>query len=717
MWTAPDPGFETGIPPVEPGGLGPAIDWAQVEQSIDALAAEVHALYDAAPFGSHILDAQGTYLEINARELSWLGYRREEIVGKKKLSDFLSAASQIVLQKYLAAWSQRSVLVDLELELVRRDGSRMPVGLNSAGFADGSGQSAARRGVMFDLRDHQQQKIDVLVANAAFDSVSGMCITDSEHVIQHVNQAFTDLTGYSAQEVIGQTPRLLSSGHHDATFYQHLWQTVHEQGRWQGEIWNKRKDGSFIIEWLSITAVFDAAGKVSNYIGSFLDITGVKTSEAELFRLAYYDPLTQLPNRRLLLDRLTQALAGARRNGQSGAVLFVDLDHFKTINDTCGHAAGDVVLVETARRLRTAVRAADSVARLGGDEFVVLLENLHPEAGAALAEAERVADKILLALGRAYLLGAQEFHCGASIGIELFVEGTCAADLIQHADLAMYHAKAGGRRQVRVFDAAMQVQLIGRTALENDLRHALERQQFELYFQPQVDLQGQIVAAEALLRWRHPERGLVAPAEFIALAEDTALIVSIGLWVLQAACAQLKAREAMPQARHLQLAVNVSARQYRQDDFLSTMRQVLRCSAIDPGKLVLEVTESMMLDVPDAIGKMTALKALGVRFSMDDFGTGYSSLASLTLLPLSELKIDQSFVRKLGTNPHDAIIVRATIALGQSLGLEVIAEGVETQQQRDMLAHKGCQRYQGYFFSKPVPVAEFDALLQPLASC
>ena len=688
------------------------MDVTRVAEKLSTLEDEIHHLYEHVPFGSHALDAHGIYLHINSLELSWLGYSREEIVGKRKFIDFLTPASQQLLRKYLPAPGLNNVIADLELELVRRDGTSMPFALNSVGFTDAAGKLLKRRAVMFDMRESRQNKINQLVAATAFESLSGMLITDNNQIILQVNHAFTELTGYSAKEAVGQTPRLLHSGHQDEAFYQAMWAALKQQGRWQGEIWNKHKDGVIFPEWLSISSVVDAAGAVTHYIGSFVDITASKADQAKLLQLAYFDPLTQLPNRRLLLDRMTQALAACKRNGLYGAILYVDLDHFKVINDTRGHESGDVVLVEAARRMRAAVRAGDSVARLGGDEFVVLLDGLEAQALESAAQARYVAEKILASLAQPYQLGTFNFHCTASIGMELFVDAVSASDLLQHADLAMYKSKAGGRNKLCFFDPAMQVQVTALAALENDLRRALDLHQFRLFYQPQVDLQGQVVSAEALLRWQHPERGLVSPGEFMALAEETDLIVPIGLWVLQTACAQLKAWESMPVTRHLRLAVNVSARQYRQDNFLVTVQQALSTSAIDPTKLILEVTESMMLDVPDAIGKMNALKTLGVSFSMDDFGTGYSSLASLMKLPLSELKIDQSFVGQLGVDASAAVIVRATIAMGQALGLEVIAEGVETQVQRDMLMQKGCSRFQGYLFSRPVPIAEFEALLQ-----
>lgn len=702
-------------PPPDLPDVGHGVDATRVDEKFNALEYEIQHLYEHVPFGSHVLDAQGTYLQINSLELSWLGYSREEIIGQKKLADFLTPASHNVLREHLLSPDLSILITNLELELVRRDGTTMPVLLNSTGYADANGTLLKCRAVMFDQREARQNKIRQLIAATAFESLSGMCITDSQQVILQVNQAFTDITGYSAQEAVGQTPRLLSSGRHDAAYYQVMLSDLQKYGRWQGEIWNKHKDGTLFPEWLCISTVVDDTGAVTHYIGSFYDITASKTAEAQLTQLAYFDPLTQLPNRRLLLDRLTQALVVSKRTGLYGAIMFVDLDHFKSINDTRGHEAGDVVLVEVAQRLRAVIRAGDSVARLGGDEFVVMLDGLDMQALESAALAQVVANKILTSLAQPYQVQDFKFHCSASLGIALFVDAVSAIDLLQQADLAMYQSKASGRNQLRFFDADMQTRVMRRASLEDGLRRALHLHQFRLFFQPQVNLQSHVVAAEALLRWQHPTRGLVSPGEFIGLAEETDLIIPIGLWVLQTACAQLKAWEHKPETRNLQLAVNVSAHQYRQANFATSVQETLYASAIDPTKLVLEVTESMMLDVPNAIGKMNVLKALGVSFSMDDFGTGYSSLASLMKLPLSELKIDQSFVGQLGVEDSAGVIVRATIAMGQALGLEVIAEGVETQAQLALLINKGCQRFQGYLFSRPVPIEAFEALLQHAA--
>lgn len=392
--------------------------------------------------------------------------------------------------------------------------------------------------------------------------------------------------------------------------------------------------------------------------------------------------------------------------------MFIDLDHFKLINDTRGHEAGDLLLIEMARRLCNAVRESDSVARLGGDEFVVLLENLDAGFAESAAQAKLVGEKILLLLDQPYTVNGYELHCTASIGVELFLGAGSAADLLLHADLAMYQAKSAGRNAVSFFNSNLQIAVNSRGAMKIDLRRALSQDQFDLHFQPQVNLQGRIVGAEALLRWQTAERGQVPPAAFIPLAEESGLIVPIGLWVLKTACARLKAWESNPLACDLQLAVNVSAQQFRQDDFVASVQRALRDSAVNPALLDLEITESTVLDVDDAIAKMHALRKLGVKFSMDDFGTGHSSLSSLARLPLSQLKIDQSFVGNLGVQPTASIIVQAIIAMANALDMTVIAEGVETASQRAILKQHGVEVFQGYFFSRPLPIESFEQMLR-----
>ena len=406
--------------------------------------------------------------------------------------------------------------------------------------------------------------------------------------------------------------------------------------------------------------------------------------------------------------------ACSRRSGRYGALLFLDLDNFKTLNDTRGHDVGDLLLIEIAQRLNASVREGDTVGRLGGDEFVLMLEDLSEDVEEAILQAGMVGVKVREAIALPYLLKGIEFTCTTSIGASLFGNHDASADdLLKHADLAMYHAKKSGRNALCFFDPDMQAKLVEHSALENDLRHALERRQLRLHYQIQVDSARRAIGAEALLRWEHPGRSLVTPAEFIPLAEETGLIVPIGLWVLQTACARIRDWSANPATRDLQLAINVSARQFRQSDFVEQVQQALSATGINPARLKIELTESMVLDnVSDTITKMHALKALGVSFSMDDFGTGHSSLSYLKQLPLDQLKIDQSFVRDLATDPNDAAIVRAIITLGQTFGLNVIAEGVETEAQREFLELNGCHAFQGYLFSRPLPPEAFEKFLE-----
>lgn len=577
----------------------------------------------------------------------------------------------------------------------------------------GSMLIVAASAVVLYLRESQKAEADLRVAATAFESQQGMLITDDRNVILRINRAFTDITGYTAEEAVGRTPHMLSSGRHDAAFYAAMWATVQRTGSWQGEVWNRRKNGEVYPQWLSITAVKGAAGDITHYVGALNDITLRKAAEEEIKYLAFYDFLTHLPNRRLLLDRLQQTLATNARSGRKGALLFIDLDNFKDLNDTLGHNQGDLLLQQAAQRLIICVREGDTVARLGGDEFVVMLDDLSENAQEAATQAEIVGEKILEALNQPYMLADREYQSTSSIGITLFRDHQENMDeLLKQADLAMYQAKAAGRNGLRFFDPAMQAAVTARAALEADLRQGVLKDQFLLYYQPQVDGEGRLTGAEALVRWQHPQRGLVSPAEFIPAAEESGLILPLGHWVLETACTQLVAWGARTEMAHLNLAVNISARQFHHPDFVDQALAVLDRTGADPQKLKLELTESLLLDdVEDIIAKMTALKARGVGFSLDDFGTGYSSLSYLKRLPLNQLKIDRSFVRDVLTDPNGAAIARTIVALGQSLGLAVIAEGVETEEQRDFLASHGCLAYQGYLFGRPLPPEALEQFL------
>ncbi|WP_051862255.1 putative bifunctional diguanylate cyclase/phosphodiesterase [Ferrovum myxofaciens] len=578
---------------------------------------------------------------------------------------------------------------------------------------------AVRLTLLAEQEVHARKVVDqeLRIAATAFETQEGIVITDRDQHILRVNCAFTRLTGYSAMEALGKTPAILKSGRQDAAFYQAMWETLNRDKYWQGELWNRRKNGEIYPEWLTITAVLDGDGRVTNYVGVFSDITLRKEADEKIHQLAFYDPLTGLPNRRLLHDRLQQAMTSSVRSQCKGALLFLDLDNFKVLNDTRGHDIGDLLLIEVAKCLRDCVRSGDTVARIGGDEFIIMLENLSEDTQQAAAAAQDVGEKVLKAINHSFSLQGVDYHCSSSIGINLFHgNDTGMDDLLRHADTAMYQAKASGRNTLRFFDPAMQIELEERTALMGDLRQALPLQQLRLYHQIQVNERG-VVGSEVLLRWQHPVRGLISPMEFIPLAEETGLIVPIGAWVLHMACVQLKAWQVDPLTRHLRIAVNVSARQFSQPNFVEQVLEVLKDTGVNPLKLglELELTESLVLnDIDDSIGKMQALRSIGIRFSLDDFGTGQSSLSYLKRLPLDQIKIDQSFVRDIATDPNDAAIVRTIIGMAENLGLKVIAEGVETEQQREFLERNGCHAHQGYLFGKPVPIDEFQNFLTQL---
>ena len=564
------------------------------------------------------------------------------------------------------------------------------------------------------MKVQEEREAAMRVAAIAFETEEGMMVTDDKAAIIRVNKAFTRLTGYTAEEAIGRNPSLLKSDRQDAEFFRDMWDKLQRDKSWHGEIWNRRKNGEIYPEWLNITAVVDENGKVTNYVGTFVDFTERKRAENEIHHLAYYDPLCHLPNRRLLLDRLHQAVAASARNRTGGALLFIDLDNFKTLNDTKGHGIGDLLLIEVAKRLHDCVREGDTLARFGGDEFVLLLEGLSSETAHAAQQARGVGEKVLQTLNQPYLLEGNEFHSSSSMGITLFNDyHDNLDDLLKQADTAMYEAKKSGRNTLRFFDPLMQEELEARARIEAGLRSALRNQELKLYYQLQIEHTGLITGAEVLLRWQHPERGLVSPVEFIPLAEETGLILPIGHWVLEQACRQLKAWESSPKHRDMQLAVNVSGRQFRQPDFVENVTAIIEEIGIDPTRLKLELTESIVLDdVADTTSKMQALRSIGLSFSLDDFGTGYSSLAYLTRLPLKQLKIDKSFVQDITVKASDATIVQTIIGMARTLGMEVIAEGVETQQQRDTLEKMGCLFYQGYLYGKPVPQEEFNALVE-----
>lgn len=557
---------------------------------------------------------------------------------------------------------------------------------------------------------------DSRIAAIAFEMQTAIVITDTTPKIIRVNRAFEEITGYTLAEVIGQNPNILSAPElrKDKAYYEEMWATLLSKGKWSGEVMDRRKNGETYPKQLMITAVVAPDGTTTHYVGSFFDITERKKAEEDINHLAFFDQLTKLPNRRLLFDRLQHALATSSRSGKHGAIMFIDLDHFKVVNDTKGHDFGDLLLIEVTQRLQSCVREGDTVSRLGGDEFVVMLEGLTGDAEHAAAQAEDMGKKILATLNRPYLIKEHEIRSTASIGISLFIEHSATANaLLTNADIAMYQAKSSGRNATRFFDPDMQAVLEAHTAIESDLHRALAERQFILYYQSQVDDAGRIIGAETLIRWIHPQRGLVPPVKFIPIAEESLMILDIGQWVLETACQQLALWSNDEQRCNLVLAVNVSPKQFKLMDFVDKVEAVIKEHRINPSRLKLELTESVVMDdVTDIAAKMHKLKAIGVGLSMDDFGTGYSSLSYLKQLPLDQLKIDRSFVNDIATNPSDAIMVRTVIDMAHNFRLNVIAEGVETEAQLEFLKKNGCLAYQGSLFSKPVPIAEFEALLE-----
>lgn len=671
-----------------------------------------------APDAVFIFEQDGRIVYVNDNVIDLLGFDRDAL--------YVMTVFDLVAPGWRPAYRQeiRKILADnerhvYEIYLVRKDRSKIPMELNAVLLPNGRIYGSCRditerKSAQRALQDSQENLQRLL--NSVAEGIYGV---DTNGECTFVNAAFLRILGYTdASEVVGQRVHpLIHHTHADGRPYSgrdckmyvafKSMQAIHvvDEVFW-------RRDGTAIpVEYWSHPIVRN--GVVLGAVATFLDITERKLTEQKIHQLAFYDALTSLPNRRLLLDRLNQAFAVSDRNARYGALMFLDLDHFKTLNDTKGHEMGDLLLVEVARRLQQCVRDGDTVARLGGDEFVVVLEMLSGNVNEAVIQAELVGEKMRAALNLPYQLNKHAHSTTPSIGIVLFLGHQESIDnLLRYADTAMYQAKAAGRNAIRFYDPDMQAALEARVKLESELRSALAKQQFRLFYQIQVDSRRQPIGAEVLLRWMHPEGGLVPPLQFIPLCEENGLILPIGLWVLQTACAQLKAWQNSVLTRDLVLAVNVSARQFRQSDFIAQIQRVLLESGAKPFLLKLELTESIVLEnVEDTIKKMREIKLLGVSFSMDDFGTGYSSLQYLKRLPLDQIKIDQSFVRDITTDPNDAAIVQTVIAMTEALGLNVIAEGVETEAQLDFLNLRGCHAHQGYLFSKPVPVEQFELLL------
>jgi diguanylate cyclase (GGDEF)-like protein/PAS domain S-box-containing protein len=540
-------------------------------------------------------------------------------------------------------------------------------------------------------------------------SNEGVLITDLKGDIIEVNQAFCDLTGYSREDVIGQNPRIMKSDRHGPEFFRDLWVSLLEEGQWKGEVWDRKKNGEIHPKLLSISAIRNDQDEITHYAGIFSDITKMKLTEERLERLAHYDPLTELPNRMLFRDRLKLALLKAQRTGMQLAVLFLDLDRFKYINDTMGHPVGDQLLLAVAKRLTSCVRKSDTVARLGGDEFTIILEDF-----ADMRSLAFLARKITARLAEPFSLDKTRVFVTASMGVALYPHDGKDVDLlIQNADTAMYQAKEQGKNRCRFFSEEMNIRASQRLELETSLRMALRNDEFVLYYQPQLELAtGRVSGGEALIRWNHPQLGLMSPGRFIPVAEDTGLIVLLGEWVLKTACEQAVQwhKEGFSSLR---VAVNVSGNQMEGDAGIQTVSRVLSETGIDPQRLELEMTEStLMADSDESVRMLHGFKKLGIRLSVDDFGTGYSSLSYLRRFPIDKLKVDRSFIKDISGSAGDKAIAKAIIALGHSLNLKVIAEGVETEEQLAFLKDHNCDEIQGFYFSRPLTTEAFADMLR-----
>ena len=649
----------------------------------------------------------GDLLDVNARACELYGYSYEELI-RLKVHDISSGIPPYTgkeaakrLKAALAGQTQR-----FEWQAKRKDGSVfwVEVVLKRTRL----GRKEVILAIVRDITRRKEAQEQLALAAKVFEStIEGIVVTDANAVIQMVNPAFTAITGYRPEEVIGKTPRILRSNRHDEEFYRKMWESLLSKGHWQGEIWNRRKNGEAYPEWLTINAIKDDSGRTTHYVGVFHDITEIKRTQQKLTYQAYHDALTGLPNRLLLMDRLGVAVARAKRVGGKVAVLFMDLDRFKTINDTMGHAAGDMLLQQVARRLKARCRGGDTVARAGGDEFVIVLKV------ESATEAMKAAERLLNVLhSEPFMVRGQQLFLTASVGISIYpLDATDPDTMLRNADMAMYRAKEAGRGNYRLYAPEMEAEARERLELEQQLRRAIDEQQLVVYYQPKVELAtGRVAGAEALVRWNHPTKGLLSPYVFIPLAEDTGLVVKIGEYVLAKACEEAKRWEEM--GHPITLAVNLSPRQLEEPFILEMIERQLNRSGLEPTRLELEITETMVMrEVDQARELAQRLRTMGVRTALDDFGTGWSSLLLLKNFPLDAVKIDQAFVRDLPTDPQAKAIASAVVRLAGELGLEVVAEGVETRDHLSFFKTLPCHYLQGYLFSPPVPADQFRQLI------
>jgi len=665
-------------------------------------------LFDKAPVG-HVLKRldDGQFVAINPAFEAMTGYSLDEL-NQLDPWDLTPKRYQLSETEQLERLKQTRRYGPYQKHYLNKNGQLVAVRLNGALVTGADGEQL----ILFIVEDITEQERTVarvnLLAQVFQQSGEGITIMDANDIIVDVNSAFSQITGYSREEIIGKNCRFLEAERTDKGIDPQVRAALEQTGFWQGEVWDRHKHGYDFPKWLMMSVVRDDAGAVSHYIGSFTDISERKVSEERIHFLAHHDSLTLLPNRLSLQSRLEVVFREALASDSQIAVMFIDMDHFKNINDTLGHHVGDQLLLEVARRLKNIVGDTDTVARLGGDEFVVALSDTNHDEVASLAEALRSG------LSQTYVINNQALHSSPSIGISLFpTDGDSVEALMKNADMAMYRAKAAGRNNYQFFTAAMNTLITERQQIETGLRQVLANDELRLHYQPQIDIRtGQVVSVEALVRWQHPEFGMVAPDRFIPIAEEIDMIIPIGQWVLETAMAQLAVWRAAG-ATELRMAVNLSAHQLRKDSIVADITNVLLKHKLGKGALELEITESVAMQYPEQNARLLAeLRQHGIELAIDDFGTGYSSLSYLKLLPLDRLKLDRSFVKDIESDPNDAAISAATISMSHELGLTVVAEGVENEAQLVLLSSMGCDLVQGFYFSKPLAAEECFRFIQ-----
>ena len=677
------------------------------------------AAQHAARLGCWEFDHVAQTIEWSEETYRIFGYDSDEF--QPSYDSFLAVIHKDDREKVKAEFA-RSIAEQDDYDIIHRimldDGSKKIVHEQCTTTFHEDGRPLHSLGVVQDITEHTTMLDKLRLAETAFDTHAGILITEKDGTIIRVNPAIEKMTGYSAEELMGQNPSVLHSGIQDKKFYTEMWALILETGIWQGELWNKRKDGELYAEWLTITSVKNEYGEVVRYVATSQDITKRKQAEAHIEYLAYHDDLTGLANRRLLLDHLEKTIASCIRHENIGALLLLDLDRFKDLNDSLGHPVGDELLRQVAARLMGMMREEDIVARLGGDEFVILLSNMGHEESVVGFEVQKIADKIRHCLSEHYNLSGNRCYINVSIGITLVSESKQNVDdVFKHADSALYNAKEKGRNTVSFYEPGMQAEVDYRLSISEGLREALNNNQFVLHYQPQLDSNNRLLGAEALLRWNHPERGSIPPNDFISVAEETGLIIEVGNWVMREAARQIGVwhKADICKKDMLRLAINVSPQQFHQEDFVEQVLDILMKAEVFPDCIELEITEGLLMQNRDeVIDKIKRLRANHIRISIDDFGTGYSSLAYLKQLPLDKLKIDQSFVRDIAEDDNDAMIVSTIISMASHLGLEVIAEGVETYEQLSFLTDKGCHYFQGYYFSRPLDSRAFEKYIKSI---